>query len=140
MPTPQFWQVPPLKIARLLDELVIVVNVVPLIRSTFVVFSVQTTSEVDELAAQEFTTPGVGKTVALALPSSGTCAIPVVLPPHQPNGTYAVTLLPATTASELVGTHEAKVVFDVVTVIAEQLGVLKVLKDVVPAVPKTHAW
>jgi hypothetical protein len=57
-PTPQLLHEPPEKPAVVFDPLVIVVTVVaegPAMISTLAVFSVQITSPVDELAAQEFT-------------------------------------------------------------------------------------
>ena len=102
---------PPMRLQRdAFDPLVTVVSVVPLIRSTLAVFSVQTTSSVTEFEAQEFTAPGVAKCIVEPLPSSGTCSIPDVPPSQYPNGTYAVTFVPTVTASELVGTQAASVV------------------------------
>jgi hypothetical protein len=144
MPTPQFSHSPPVKLASVLDPLVTVVSTDPLMRSTLVLFSVQTTSPVTEFPAHEFTKPVVGKFNAeTPVPSNGTRSIPVAPEPsHEPNGMKAVTFdaagLPATIARELVGTQAARVVLVAVTVISEQLGVLNVLNEVDPAVPVTH--
>jgi hypothetical protein len=62
MPTPQFMQSPPVKSAYALDPLVMVLKdptEVWLMRSTLMLFSVQTTSPVTEFAAHEFTKPVV---------------------------------------------------------------------------------
>jgi len=121
MPTPQFSHTPPEKLASELLPLVRVVRVDPVIKSTLLLFSVQTTSPVTELEAHEFTSPVVVKFCAVDVPSRGTSSMPVSPPSQYPNGTYAFTFVPAVIASELVGTHAASVVLVAVTTTVEQL-------------------